>query len=52
LNIDVLAEYVSSEEIRDKLKENGCYMYQGWYYSPAVEYDAFVEMLKDNESNG
>lgn len=36
LGIDVLAEYVETEEQRQALEEVGCYLYQGWLYSPAV----------------
>jgi EAL domain-containing protein (putative c-di-GMP-specific phosphodiesterase class I) len=36
LGIDVLAEYVETEEQRQALEEVGCYSYQGWLSSPAV----------------
>lgn len=36
LGFDVLAEYVSSGELRDELANVGCTLYQGWYYSKAV----------------
>ncbi len=36
LGIDVLAEYVETEEQRAVLEEVGCYLYQGYLYSPAV----------------
>lgn len=39
LGIDVLAEYVETEEQRQALEEVGCYLYQGWLYSPAVPLD-------------
>lgn len=39
LGIDVLAEYVETEEQRQALEEVGCYLYQGWLYSPAVPMD-------------
>lgn len=42
LGFSVLAEYVSNREIRDKLAEKGCSLYQGWYYSPAVPYEDFL----------
>lgn len=39
LRIDVLAEYVETEEQRQALEEAGCYLYQGYLYSPAVPLD-------------
>ena len=36
LAIDVIAEYVETEEQRDKLKQLGCRQYQGYLYSPAL----------------
>lgn len=36
LEIDVLAEFVETEEQRQALEEVGCYLYQGYLYSPAV----------------
>lgn len=46
LGVKVLAEYVSNEEIRDKLLEVGCHLFQGWYFSPAVDLEEFEKMLK------
>ena len=46
LGVQVLAEYVSNEEIRDKLLEVGCHLFQGWYFSPAVDLEEFEKMLK------
>lgn len=46
LELDVLAEYVSDAAIKEKLTELGCFLYQGWYYSPAItlgEFDAMLE---------
>lgn len=40
--IQVLAEYVETEDQRKALEEIGCYQYQGYLYSPAVP----VEELK------
>ena len=36
LSLQVLAEYVETQEERDILHEIGCDIYQGWLYSPAV----------------
>lgn len=46
LGMDVIAEFVSDKEIRDKLCEIGCHLYQGWYYSPALPYEEFLEKLQ------
>lgn len=48
LGIDVLAEYVETEEQRQALEEVGCYLYQGWLYSPAVPIDK-LKVVKDKE---
>ena len=39
LNLQVMAEYVETEEEREVLHEIGCDCYQGWLYSPAVFLD-------------
>ena len=39
LNLQVMAEYVETEEERVVLHEIGCDCYQGWLYSPAVFLD-------------
>ncbi|MGD9560316.1 MAG: EAL domain-containing protein, partial [Oscillospiraceae bacterium] len=36
MGFEVLAEYVETEAQRDKLKELGCHLYQGYLYSPAI----------------
>ncbi len=46
LGFKVLAEYVSSEEIRDAMATAGCTMYQGWLYSPAVTLEKFKKLLE------
>ena len=33
-------------EIKNKLKEAGCYQYQGGYYSMAVPKESYVESLR------
>ncbi len=45
LDYTVIAEYVETEDIRDKLKELGCHIYQGYLYSPAVPFEKLKEML-------
>lgn len=49
LGVQVLAEYVSDAGIREKLLEVGCRLYQGWYYSPAVELEEFEKILEKEE---
>lgn len=39
LHVNVLAEFVETEEQREALHEVGCDQYQGWLYSPAVFMD-------------
>ena len=46
LQLDILAEFVCNEEIKNKLKEAGCYQYQGGYYSMAVPKESYVESLR------
>ena len=48
LGIDVLAEYVETEEQRQALEEVGCYLYQGWLYSPAVPIEK-LQVVKDKK---
>lgn len=46
LELNVLAEYVSDAAIKEKLMELGCFLYQGWYYSPAITFGEFDAMLE------
>ena len=48
LGIDVLAEYVETEEQRQALEDVGCYLYQGYLYSPAVPMDK-LQIVKSKE---
>ena len=36
LDFQVIAEYVSTADIRNELADIGCYNYQGWFYSTAI----------------
>jgi len=47
LGIDVLAEYVETEQQRQALEEVGCYLYQGYLYSPAITMESFYDKVKD-----
>lgn len=45
LKFDVIAEYVETEEQRNKLLELGCTGLQGYLYSKAIPWEAFKEWL-------
>ncbi len=49
MNLTVIAEGVESREQFDLLRSWGCHLYQGYYCSPAVPGDDFLELL-DNQS--
>lgn len=42
--IQILAEYVETEEQRNMLEQLGCHMYQGHLYSPAVSLEQFLTL--------
>ena len=42
----VLAEYVETEQQKQRLGELGCHIYQGYLYSPAVPFDRLCELVK------
>ena len=44
LNIETVAEYVETEEQRKALQDVGCYIYQGYLYSPAIPLSKFTEL--------
>lgn len=46
LGVKVLAEFVETEEQRDKLKELGCFWYQGYLYSKPLPLKEFIVWLK------
>lgn len=49
LGVQVLAEYVADANIRQKLSEVGCKLYQGWYYSPAVPLVDFEKLMEQKQ---
>ena len=48
LDCRVVAEYVETEEQKEKLRELGCEIYQGYLYSKALPFDEFVDFLKES----
>ena len=53
LGIHVIAEYVETEEQKEKLEELGCYWYQGYLYSKPVSLQDFITWMKQwNEKIG
>lgn len=47
LNIQVLAEYVETDEQRKILEQTGCYQYQGYLYSPAVPIEQLEQIIPE-----
>jgi diguanylate cyclase (GGDEF)-like protein len=45
LHLSVIAEGVETEEQRDFLKQKGCYIYQGYLFSPALAASRFEEYV-------
>ncbi len=45
LGFSTIAEFVSTEEIRDCMARIGCTMYQGWFYSPAIDRGRLISKL-------
>lgn len=45
LAFTIIAEYVEFPEQKEKLYELGCSRYQGYLYSPAVDYDELIRYL-------
>jgi lactose/cellobiose-specific phosphotransferase system IIC component len=50
LGMHVIAEVVETKEQRDKLKELGCHIYQGYYYSRPLEINGFIQFIENNEN--
>jgi diguanylate cyclase (GGDEF)-like protein len=49
LNLEVVAEGVETREQLDFLRERGCDRVQGYYFSPPVTADEFVQLLKSED---
>lgn len=50
MNLKVIAEGVENIEQQDFLNQNGCFVIQGFYYSPAIPTEKFTLLLEDQAS--
>lgn len=48
LGLEVLAEGVETEEVRDALVQEGCAAFQGYLFSPALPTDAFEAFAREH----
>ena len=48
LGVNVIAEFVETEEQRKKLDELGCYCYQGYLYGKPMPLEEFIENMYKN----
>ena len=48
-NIQVIAEFVETKEQRNALEKAGCYLYQGYLYSPAASLDTLAPAISKSE---
>jgi EAL domain-containing protein (putative c-di-GMP-specific phosphodiesterase class I) len=51
LEMNIVAEGVETEEMRDSLVGFGCQYLQGWYYSKAVSGNDFMKLISDPKKN-
>ena len=51
LGLEVIAEGVETRQQLDFLVENGCHLYQGYYFSKPVPVTTFMNKLADNSIN-
>lgn len=47
LNFEVIAEFVETEEQKNKLASKGCFIYQGYLYYKALPFDETIKVLKN-----
>lgn len=47
LNLTLIAEYVETEDQREKLYSLGCKIFQGYYYSKSLKSDAFIKYANE-----
>ncbi len=48
LEFQIIAEYVETEEQRERLNELGCEIYQGYLYSKALPFNEFLDFWREN----
>ena len=48
LNVKIIAEYVETVELRDKLKSLGCNLYQGYLFSKPIPLNEFIAYIKEH----
>jgi len=48
LDMEIVAEGVENEVQLNLLKDYGCHYFQGYYFSPAVDMDNFIQLLRDD----
>lgn len=46
LHFRIIAEYVETEELRQRLQELGCTIYQGYYFSRPLPLEEFISYIK------
>jgi EAL domain-containing protein (putative c-di-GMP-specific phosphodiesterase class I) len=51
LKLGVIAEGVEKVEHLDFLKERGCQMYQGYFFSEPIDFDLFIKLLLNEEES-
>jgi EAL domain-containing protein (putative c-di-GMP-specific phosphodiesterase class I) len=50
LNVDLIAEGMETEEQVRFLKENGCTIMQGYYFSKPLTVDDFIKKIEDQSN--
>ena len=49
LDLEVIAEGVETRQQLEFLNANGCYLFQGYYFSKPVPVDNFIRLLLEQE---
>ena len=47
-HLQILAEFVETEQQKELLEKLGCFLYQGYLYSPAVPIEKYLNMAKES----
>lgn len=48
LGMETVAEGIETKEQRQFLRRRGCHQYQGYYFSPPVPLDKFIQLVREN----